>query len=224
MGAATIRFAGIPKIKYSKAGKTKNVEKILKTNYNLIIALGVKTIMLRRVIFLIMAIMTFSVTALANEWTYVGRFVLPKNIQHTNDTLILNHLRPFSGQSFDSFKWFNVYYHHDHSTDVYKDDGVVLSVSINFQGKIVPLDIAGKEMQYSGVNSGTIVSDVSIQNKGVYGVCPQNFRIFDSVTHQQIFAVQGAMSSEALNRSTAAEYIANISGPHTGNPGMINGN
>ena len=31
------------------------------------------------------------------------------------------------------------------------------------------------------------------------------------------------MSSEALNRSTAAEYIANISGPHKGNPGMING-
>ncbi len=58
------------------------MEKILRTYYNLIIALEVKTIMLRRVIFLIIAIMTFSITALANEWTYVGRFVLPKNVQH----------------------------------------------------------------------------------------------------------------------------------------------
>ena len=78
-------------------------------------------------------------------------------------------------------------------------------------------------MQYSGVDSGTIISDISIKNKGVYGVCPDSFRIFDSVTHQHIFGVQGSMSSEALNRSTAAEYIANISGPHKGNPGMING-
>lgn len=179
--------------------------------------------MFKRICVLIMVIMTFSITALANEWTYVGRFVLPKNLQHTNDTLILNHLRPFSGHSFDSYKWFNVYYHHDHSQDYFKDDGITASISINFQGKIVPLNIRGEEMQYSGVESGTIISDVSIKNKGVYGVCPESFRIFDNVTHQQIFSVQGAMSSEALNRSSAAEYIANISGPHKGNPGMING-
>ena len=139
--------------------------------------------MLKRVCALIIIILSFSATALANDWTYVGRFVLPKNMQHTNDTLILNHLRPFNGQSFDSYKWFNVYYHHDHSQDYYKDDGITASISIPFQGKVVPLNIRGEEMQYSGVDSGTIISDISIKNKGVYGVCPDSFRIFDSVTH-----------------------------------------
>ena len=179
--------------------------------------------MFKKIFMMVMIIMTFTITVMANEWTYVGRFVMPKNVHHTNDTLVLNHLRPFNGHSFDSYKWFNVYYHHDHSQDYYKDDGITASVSINFQGKIVPLNIRGEEMQYSGVESGTIISDITIKNKGVYGVCPESFRIFDNVTHQQIFGVQGAMSSEPLYRSTAAEYIVNISGPHKGTPGMING-
>ena len=146
----------------------------------------------------------------ANEWTYLGKFVLAKDKNHCNDYLILNHLFPYQGQ-YNSKK-FNVYYHHNHNTDFVGDE----TIGLGLQGKIVPLDNYGKEMKYSGLTSGTIVSDVVVQTKGSFGVFPKSFRIFDNVTHKEIFCANGQMVGEILYKGSAAECIVNITGPHRG--------
>ncbi len=179
-------------------------------------------IKIKRIMWLIALLMLFSSVSFAEEWTYLGRFMLKANIDHTTDVLILDHLMPYKGLP-NGYKLFDVFYHHDHAGDYYKSDGIVSTTRISIQGKVVPLNQNGEKMNYSGITSGTIVSDVEITNKGVFGVVPKSFRIFDSATHELIFSSQGQMRSDMLYRSSAAEYIVNVTAPHPGISGIITG-
>ncbi len=178
--------------------------------------------LIKKVLGLITLLMMISSVSFAEEWTYLGRFMLRNNVDHTTDVLILDHLMPYKGMP-NGFKLFDVYYYHDHSSDYYKNDGIVSITRINVQGKIVPLNQNGEKMNYSGISFGTIVSDIEITNKGVFGVVPKSFRIFDSASHELIFSSQGQMRSDMLYRGSAAEYIVNVTAPHPGISGIITG-
>ena len=168
---------------------------------------------MKKTIMFLIAFLLMSSVVSANEWTYLGKFMLPNNSNHCSDYLILNHLKPYQGQY--NCDVFDVYYHHNHDTD-FIGDGNDEGMGLNLQEKIVPLNSYGNRMNYSGVDCGTIISDVDVRTKGSFGVCPNSFRIFDNVTHKEIFSVKGEMRSEQLKKRCAAEYIVNVTAPHRG--------
>jgi hypothetical protein len=170
------------------------------------------------IIFLVIFVVTS--VAYADEWTYAGKFVLRTDIPHANDTLILDHLTKYSGQALGNggYAAYDVYYHHDHAYDSYREESEEIYASYNIQGKVVPLDAHGKSLNVSGLQAGTIISDITIANQGAFSVVSNNFRVFDKVTHQLLFSTSKRVARELLYSDSAAETIARLSAPHPAVP------
>jgi len=160
--------------------------------------------------------MLFTAQALAEEWTYLGRYTVKQDpfYMPTTDALILNHLFPYESRSKDAFRLYDVYYFHDHKDDIREVNDIVNLITIPIKAKIVPLNIYGNPMRSDGVFCGQIFSEVHIRNAGVFGVRPVAFSIRDSVSRKTIFSAEGEMESQTLCAGSAAHRIANITGPH----------
>ena len=123
---------------------------------------------MKRLVKLVVFLLVFLATnvALADEWTYAGRFVLRADASYSTDTLILNHLVPFAGQKIGTgsgqYRIFDLYYHHNHDYDEYVPYQEYVKELFNIQGKIIPLNSDLKPMERSGLQYGTIVSDIML--------------------------------------------------------------
>lgn len=172
--------------------------------------------MLKRILFCLAVLMLFTASAFAEEWTYLGRYTIKKDMFYvsTTDALILNHLFPYSGQPTNNYRLFDVYYFHDHNKDVREVNDIVNIVAVPIKAKIVPLNIYGKPMISDGVFCGQIFSDITITNAGVFEIRPNAFHIKDSETNKVIFKAEGQMEGQMLCADSAAQKIAKITGPH----------
>ena len=130
--------------------------------------------MLKRILLCLMAIMLFSAGAYAEQWTYLGRYAVKNNPMYVNttDALILNHLFLYTSQSTNNHQMYDVYYFHDHKDDVRVVNDVVNLITVPIKAKLVPLNIYGKPMLSAGVFCAQILSDVLINDAGVFDVCP----------------------------------------------------
>ena len=181
--------------------------------------------MLKRIFIFLMTLMLFTVSAFAEEWTYLGRYAAKNDLfyLHTTDALILNHLFPYNSKSAESHQLYDVYYFHDHSQEVYESTEAYNHISIPIRTCIVPLNIYGKPMISDGVFCGQIFSDVIIHNAGIFEVKPVSFFIMDSSTKKEIFRASGEMQGQSLYADTAAAKIVEITGPHKGWDSPITG-
>ncbi|MBR4907707.1 MAG: hypothetical protein IKZ43_01695 [Acidaminococcaceae bacterium] len=172
--------------------------------------------MLKRILLCLTVLMLFAVSAFAENWTYLGRYVAQKNpiYVNTTDALILNHLFPYKSQSTNDQQLYNVYYFHDHKNDVREVNDIVNIISVPIKAKIVPLNIYGKPMVSDGVFCGQIYSDIIITNAGVFEVRPVAFSIVDSISKKPLFQATGEMQGQILIADSAAQKIAAVTGPH----------
>ena len=172
--------------------------------------------MLKRILLCLAILMLFTASAFAEEWTYLGRYTVKKDMFYVNttDALILNHLFPYSGQPTNSYRLFDVYYFHDHNEDIREVNEIVNLITVPVKAKIVPLNIYGKPMVSDGVFCGQIYSDINITNAGVFEVRPVAFYIVDSVSKKPIFQATGEMQGQILIADSAAQKIAAVTGPH----------
>ncbi|MBP2633217.1 MAG: hypothetical protein H6Q70_3845 [Firmicutes bacterium] len=140
-------------------------------------------VIIKTLIFIMM--ISFSNLAFASDWIYAGRYVLSSNfpIAPYTDLLLMNHLTSYNNQPIgignNSYSLYDVYYMHEHASDTGDSTKEYDDRSFRFQAKIVPLDIYGKVMDYSGTNSATVVSDFVIAAKGVFGISPKQHRVYD---------------------------------------------
>ncbi len=173
-------------------------------------------VIIKTLIFIMM--ISFSNLAFASDWIYAGRYVLSNNIPIApyTDLLLINHLTSYSNRTIgeNSYSLYDVYYMHDHESDTGDSAKEYDDRSFRFQAKIVPLDIYGKVMDYSGTKSATIVSDFVIAAKGVFGISPKQHRVYDRKTHEILFEATGAMGGQQLYKDSAAEDILKQSGDH----------
>lgn len=171
-------------------------------------------------IFVFILLMSFSNLVFANDWVYAGRYVLRSNFSHTHhtDVFLMNHLTSYSNQLVgtgkNDYSLYDVYYMHDHASDTGDGTKEYDDRSFQFQAKIVPLNIYGKVMDYTGTYSGTVVSEFIIAAKGVLGVSPKHQKVYDRKTNQLLFEASGDMGSEPLYKDSAAEAILKHSGDH----------
>lgn len=168
-------------------------------------------------ILVFMIIFCTSSLAFADDWTYAGRFVLRYDMPHSTDVFIMNHLVPYSSQAIGTthgkYMPYDVYYQHDHSTD--RGGGAeYANWHFEYNAKVVPLNIYGAPMDYSGLHSGSIVTSYVIATKGSYGIIPKTFRVYDRKSHEVLFEARGTMGSEELHQNSAAEVILQQSAPH----------
>ena len=172
--------------------------------------------MLKRILLCLTVLMLFTASAFAENWTYLGRYAANNNpfYVNTTDALILNHLFPSNSKSSDKHQLYDVYYFHDHKNDVRQVDDIVNIISVPIKAKIVPLNIYGKPMISDGVYCGQIFSDIIITNAGVFEIRPKGFYIRDSVTDKVLFKAEGIMEGQMLCADSAAQKIAEITGPH----------
>ena len=172
--------------------------------------------MLKRILLCLTVVMLFASSAFAENWTYLGRYAARNNPLYVNttDVLILNHLFPSNSQSADKHQLYDVYYFHDHKSDVREVNDIVNIISVPIRAKIVPLNIYGKPMLSDGVFCGQIFSDIIITNAGVFEVRPVAFSIVDSVSNKTIFQAMGEMQGQILVADSAAQKIAAVTGPH----------
>ena len=163
--------------------------------------------MLKRILLCLTLLMLFTAGAFAEEWSYLGRYTVKKDMFYVNttDALILNHLFPYNGQPTSSYRLFDVYYFHDHSEDIREVDDIVNIISVPIKAKVVPLNIYGKPMLSDGVFCGQIFSDIIITNAGVFEVRPVAFSIVDSVSKKTIFQAAGEMQGQILITDSAAQ-------------------
>ena len=167
-----------------------------------------------------MILMSFSNLAFASEWVYAGRYVLQDNFSYTHhtDVFLINHLTLYTNQPVkagkDRYSLYDVYYMHDHASD--KGDGTKEydDRSFRFQAMIVPLNVYGEVMDYTGTYSDTVVSEFVISPKGVFGVTPKHHKVYDRKTQQLLFEATGDMGSQQLYKDSAAEAILKHSGNH----------
>ena len=172
--------------------------------------------MLKRILLCLTVVMLLATSALAENWTYLGRYTVKNNPLYVNttDTLILNHLFPYTSQSTSNHQLYDVYYFHDHKDDIRQVDDIVNLITVPIKAKIVPLNIYGKPMLSDGVFCGQIFSDIKITNAGVFEVRPVAFSIRDSVSGKVIFRATGEMQGQVLLADSAAQKIAALTGPH----------
>ena len=172
--------------------------------------------MLKRILLCLTVLLLFAASAFAEEWTYLGRYTVKKDMFYVNttDALILNHLFPYSGQPTNSYRLFDVYYFHNHNEDIREVNEIVNLITVPVKAKIVPLNIYGKPMVSDGVFCGQIYSDINITNAGVFEVRPVAFYIVDSVSNKPIFQATGEMQGQILIADSAAQKIAAVTGPH----------
>ena len=172
--------------------------------------------MLKRILLCLAILMLFTASAFAEEWTYLGRYTVKKDMFYVNttDALILNHLFPYNGQPTNSYRLFDVYYFHDHNEDIREVNEIVNLITVPVKAKIVPLNIYGKPMVSDGVYCGQIYSDINITNAGVFEVRPVAFYITDSVSGKTLFQATGEMQGQILIADSAAQKIAAVTGPH----------
>lgn len=181
--------------------------------------------MLKRILLCFTVLMLFAASACAENWTYLGRYAAKNNPLYVNttDTLILNHLFPYTSQSTDDHRLYDVYYFHDHSQDVREVNEAVNIITVPIRASIIPLNIYGKPMVSDGVFCGQIYSDINITNAGIFEVRPVAFSIMDSVSRKIIFQAAGEMEGQVLIADSAAQKIAAITGPHKDWKETING-
>ena len=172
--------------------------------------------MLKRILLCLSVLMLFAASAFAENWTYLGRYAVKNNPMYVNttDALILNHMFPAASQSGNSQQLYDVYYFHDHNNDVRQVDDVVNIITVPVRAAIIPLNIYGKPMESDGVFCGQIYSDINITNAGVFEVRPVAFSIMDSVSKKIIFQAAGEMEGQILIADSAAQKIAEVTGPH----------
>lgn len=175
-------------------------------------------LVIKTLIFIMM--ISVSNLAFASDWVYAGRYVLRNDIPiaHHMDLLLMNHLTSYNNQPIgigeNSYSLYDVYYMHDHASDTGDAAKEYDDRSFRFQAKIVPLNIYGEVMDYSGTNSATVVSDFVIAAKGVFGISPKQHRVYDRKTHEILFEANGAMGGQQLYKDSAAEDILKQSGDH----------
>ena len=181
--------------------------------------------MLKRILLCLVLLMLFAAQAFAEDWTYLGRYTVKRDMFYvsTTDALILNHLFPYTGQPTDKHRLFDVYYFHDHGEDVRVINDVVNLITVPIKAKIIPLNIYGKPMISDGVYCGQIFSDIKITNAGVFEIRPIRFYIRDSETNKIIFKAEGQMEGQMLCAESAASKIVEITGPHKDWPNPIRG-
>ena len=172
--------------------------------------------MLKRILLCLTILMLFAASAFAEEWTYLGRYTVKKDMFYVNttDALILNHLFSYNGQPTNSYRLFDVYYFHDHNEDIREVNDIVNLITVPVKAKIIPLNIYGKPMISDGVYCGQIFSDIIITTAGVFEIRPKGFYIRDSVTNKILFKAEGIMEGQMLCADSAAQKIAEITGPH----------
>ncbi len=179
-------------------------------------------------IFVFIVLMTFSSVAFASDWVYAGRYVLQSNFSHIHhtDVFLINHLTLYSNQHVgtgkNDYSFYDVYYMHDHASDTGDGTKDYDDRSFRFQAMIVPLNVYGKVMDFSGAYCGTVVSEYVISAKGVFGVTPKHHKVYDRKTQQLLFEATGDMGSEPLYKSSAAESILKNSGDHPVSHGASN--
>ena len=172
--------------------------------------------MLKRILLCLTLLMLFAASAFAENWTYLGRYAVKKSPMYVNttDALILNHMFPATSQSGTNQQLYDVYYFHDHIYDVRQVDDVVNIITVPIRAAVIPLNIYGKPMESDGVFCGQIYSDINITNAGVFEVRPVAFSILDSVSKKIIYQATGEMEGQILIADSAAQKIAEVTGPH----------
>ena len=176
---------------------------------------------MKRTLMLLIVLLTLCTTVFASEWIYAGRFVMSSEpaIAHNVDIFLINHLEKFNGQRMmrrndggaDTYMPYDVYYKHDHSTDVNKDNGNYRTVAYSYQARIIPLNINNQTMG-SGVFGGAIECDYKLATEGVFGVRVPSFKVYDLESKQELFSAEGNTGSEVLKANSAAHAIMQATG------------
>jgi len=175
--------------------------------------------MMKKILLFLFVLMMCAVSASAAEWKYLGRFELPddKTYLRTTDALLLNHLTPCDPNTpKNGTHWFDVYYDHDPATDVYVQHEAYNEFAIYLDAKIVPLSQLGKPMVSDDVYCGDVYSRIVVMTAGVFEARPLAFSIVDRRNGSALFKMEGQMQGQVLFKGSAAEKIANVTGPHKG--------
>ena len=171
---------------------------------------------MKRIMGIIMLLCCLCSTVFAEGWTYVGRFCLRADMHHVTDVFLVNHLTTIYNQPIgighDKYLPYDVYYMHNHTTDVIDRSGEAYIYKVMYKAKIIPLNIYGKPMNFSGAEDGIIISEYYIKAAGAYGIRPMRQTVFDIVKGTQLFEASGDMGTEQLYEESAAVAISRDAG------------
>lgn len=168
-----------------------------------------------------------SSVALAGDMIHVGYYAILKDKYSPTDPLILNHVVRYVGQNPQYYRFFDVYTMHDHELDIYTRHRESISLSIYAIASLNPVEkINGtwQNITTHDLNTGAMVTDVDVKLAGTFAIRPGKLTVYESADlKKKLYENDQAQGNESLNVNTAIIDILNITGPHPGWSGKIDG-
>ena len=155
--------------------------------------------------------MPMAIGASDGEWTYLGRFIPPRNYSALLEWE--TRMMPYTS-SAESDNLYDVYYYHSHygkgdGQGCYVapfNDGSTIRMGFSCVLKFVPLDRNGRPVKKSGGANGIHLFSMNGAAKGAFSARLSRIRTFDSVTHQLLVDVTSFQNPNLNGKFSDVDY------------------